>query len=255
MRSDSEALCPIVITRNLERGLRGSPPPGITAEELVGFFDKSRLVIEESAESAILQSRNFQVEIRIDSHPYLICEVFSDFDEADIAGARACRILNAHFDSTSIRYWVVPSVLLHRSEDSWDREGAQSYWLEYRIDGIWITDGYCQSFSFVDAVRLEYSTLLGSSKSFVHGSFKRAGTPYHGPPHRVHFSRYYRYKLHGAARVYQLGQYTYDHRQGPTKLEQLRKVELVDGSPYSIYEHEGHFDQRDQWVDLATRKL
>ncbi len=250
----STQICPIVITRNLEKGLRRSPPPGITADELVRFFDESRLVIEESAESAILQFHKFQVEIRIDSHPYLICEVFSDPDEADIAGAKACRMLNAHFHCSSIYYWVVPSALLHRSEDSWDREGAQSYWIEYRIDEIWITDGYCQSFSFVDAVRLEYSTLLGSSKSFVHGSLKRAGTPYHGPPHRVHFSRYHRYKLHAAARVYQLGQYTYDHKQAPAKLEQLTKVELVDG-PYSIYEHEGHFDQHNQWVDLATRKL
>lgn len=244
----------IQITRSLEKGLRSSPPPGVTAQELVRFFDTSRLSIEEMVEAAILNLRPFQVEVRLDSFPYLIASAFSDPDEADLFGTKASGRLKRHFHTTNISYRVVPSVLLHRSENSWDRDGALSHWIEYEVGGIWITDGYCQSFSVVDDVRREFDTYFNSSASLVHGSSNRPGARYFYDGQTSPFKRFFRYSIAVDGRVHRIGQDTYELSQNPAKLHQLSREHVEEG-PYTIIEHEGHFDQHHHWIDRSSRKL
>lgn len=201
----------IEIAGLLEGWLLNRPPDGWTRTEIGDFFKASRLLVEEVADDAICQSRPFQVQLFAGQFSVLLTEPFEHFSDADLAGHIATLELTNMEVLASLRwqYWVIPSILAHRSKDSWDRENAVSYWIEVKVGHRWITDGIRMPWSYVEANRLETLTLFDAQKSLVHGSTHTNGTVLESV---VPKGQYLRYTAIVGANRWHIGQAGYTSR-------------------------------------------
>jgi hypothetical protein len=206
------------LTHSVETTLLTRPPPGWTRPEVEGFFTANRLLVEEAADNAICQVLPFQVLLFSNEVVYVLTEPFEHESDADLAGHSAALEFSAAFKAPSRwNYWVIPSVMVHRSKDSWDREKAVSYWIEFQVGNRWVSDGVRLSYTFVEANRLEHSTNFDLKQSLVHATTQPIGLTIKPV---VPQGQYLRYAAVVGANVWHIGRAGYAARPS---LELLHK--------------------------------